>query len=81
MLKHWLRVVKPGGILCFTHKSSVWPLWEDEQQNLEENEKQWKKVWVHPGLPYLPSLKPDGVSVCRELVRIYIYRKSTAAAL
>ena len=56
VLSYWLEVVKPGGIICFTVKSSMWEGWEPEHQKLVK-EGYWKEVWIHPGIPYLPNLK------------------------
>ena len=74
VFNYWLDVVKPGGIICFTVKESMWNDWEPTQQKLV-NEGCWQEVWIHPGIPYLPNLRADGANACRELVRIYIYRK------
>ena len=52
----------------------MWNDWEPTQQKLV-NEGCWQEVWIHPGIPYLPNLRADGANACRELVRIYIYRK------
>ena len=38
-------MAKPGGLLSFTHKTSVWPDWEEEQDRLEAAGL-WQKVWV-----------------------------------
>ena len=38
-------MAKPGGLLSFTHKTSVWPDWEVEQDRLEAAGL-WQKVWV-----------------------------------
>ena len=62
-------------MICFTVKTSMWDDWEAEQQKLV-NEGHWQEVWIHPGIPYLPSLRSDGTNACRDLVRIYIYRKA-----
>jgi hypothetical protein len=45
VLSLWLKVAKPGGLLSFTHKTSVWPDWEVEQDRLEAAGL-WQKVWV-----------------------------------
>ena len=45
VLSLWLKVAKPGGLLSFTHKTSVWPDWEEEQDRLEAAGL-WQKVWV-----------------------------------
>ena len=74
VLNHWLDVVKPGGIICFSVKNSLWEEWEPQQQKHVE-EGRWLEVWIHPGIPYLPSLKSDGTNACRDVVKIYIYRK------
>ena len=31
VLSYWLDVCKPGGIVVFTHKTSIWDEWEKEQ--------------------------------------------------
>lgn len=75
VLSHWLDVCKPGGIVVFTHKTSIWDEWEKEQHRLEAEEARWKKVWeLDPPIPYLPSLATnEGIS--KEMAKIYIYRK------
>ena len=75
VLYDWLDVVKPGGIIGFTHKTSVWPAWEPTQEKISA-EHRWTTLFIHPGIPYLPSLKV-GETNCQELVRIYFYRKNT----
>ena len=75
VLSLWLKVAKPGGLLSFTHKTSVWPDWEEEQDRLEEAGL-WKKIWVSNAIPYLPSLKEaGGDEPCTEMAKVYIYKK------
>ena len=75
VLELWLKVAKPGGLISFTHKTSVWPEWEPEQDRLE-TQAQWKKVWVSHPIPYLPSLKEQrGDEPCKEMAKVYIYKK------
>jgi len=70
-LEIWLKIMKPGGILCIVHKASVWPKWEGEQDRLAKN-KLWEKVWINEDpVPYLPSLTVTGTN----RAKIYIYRK------
>ena len=45
-LEIWMRIMKPGGILCIVHKTAVWPKWQDQQDKLVAN-KVWEKVWVN----------------------------------
>ena len=35
VLRDWLRLVRVGGLVGFTHKSAVWPLWEPMQQQVK----------------------------------------------
>ena len=68
-----MTVCRSGGLIAFTHKTSVWPKWEPDQDRLER-EGRWEKVWVlDPPLFYLPSLAAnDGKE---EYFKLYIYRK------
>ena len=75
VLNDWLEVVRPGGIICFTHKSSVLGGWEAEQEKIS-NANKWSTLFIHPGIPYLPSLQLGEAKNCKEIVRIYIYRKN-----
>ena len=74
VLKLWLRVAKPGALISFTHKTSVWPEWEKEQDEMEESAL-WKKLWISEPIPYLPSLKEDDTEPCEEMAKVYIYQK------
>ena len=75
VLRLWIRVAKRGGLLSFTHKTSVWADWEGEQDRLE-SEGLWQKVWVSHPIPYLPSLKEaGGDQPCQEMAKVYIYKK------
>ena len=75
VLRNWCEVVKPGGKVVYSVKTSLLLGWEEEAEKLEKVEKVWKLLWAHPGLPYLPNLRPDGSNACRELVKLYIYQK------
>ena len=69
----WLRVVKVGGVICFTVKSSKCQDWDPAIEALEV-EGRWKEMWSHPGIPYLPSINA-GEGLGSEMVKIYVYRK------
>ena len=71
MLNDWLRVLKPGGTVCVTHKSQVWEKWELAQEKLIESMK-WKKMWQSKDLFYLPSCEGEDVTT---RVRIYLFQK------
>jgi len=66
----WLRVTKPGAVITFTHKTSVWPIWEKLQEQLVKEGK-WELLWVSDELPYIQEVEEY------EEVRakIYAYRK------
>lgn len=74
VLKLWLKAAKKDALVSFTHKTSVWPEWESEQNKMEESAL-WTKVWVSDPIPYLPSLKEDDTEPCEEMAKVYIYRK------
>ncbi len=74
VLTEWIRVIRPGGILIFTHKSSIFEPWEQEQAKLEECGL-WRKQWVSREIPYLPSLMLEGKDNCTEMAKIYMYEK------
>ena len=44
-LELWLKITKPGGILCIVHKAAIWPKWQDQQDKLVAS-KAWEKVWI-----------------------------------
>jgi len=70
-IEHWLRIMKPGGVLCIVHKSGVWPKWQAEHDKLVST-KVWEKVWINEEpVPYLPSLNVTG----SDRAKIYIYKK------
>jgi len=70
-LELWLKITKPGGILCIVHKAAIWPKWQDQQDKLVTT-KAWEKVWMsEEPIPYLPSLSVPGT----DRAKIYIYRK------
>ena len=45
-LELWLKIMKPGGVICIVHKSAVWPKWQDQQDKLVAS-KAWEKVWIN----------------------------------
>jgi len=66
----WLRVTKPGAVITFTHKTSVWPIWEKLQEQLVKEGK-WELLWVSDELPYIQE-----VEKFRDVrAKIYAYRK------
>ena len=71
VILEWLRVVKKGGYIAFTHKSTVWYQWESLQQNLQ-NDKKWKHIWTSSDLFHQPSCSGEDASM---RVRVYIYQK------
>ena len=75
MLHYWLDIMKPGGILCIAHKSTVWDAYESEQNKMEEK-GEMKIVYVTSPFPNLPNLLPDGVNASREMVKIYVLQKA-----
>ena len=70
VLKDWIRVVKAGGYIAFTHKTNVWSKWEGHQKSLEEGQM-WKHVWTSQDLFYLPSCSGEEPST---RVRVYVYQ-------
>ena len=71
VLKDWIRVTKKNGLISFTHKTTIWPEWEPTQQILEDA-KEWKRIWISEPLHYLPSYQGYDLS---ERVKVYIYQK------
>jgi len=70
VLSEWRRIIRPGGLLIVTHKTTVWPAWEEVQDKMEE-QGQLKKINVSEPLPYLPNFTH---APSDETVRVYVYQ-------
>ena len=75
-MEDWIRVVRTGGLVVFTHQSPLWSHWEELQGQLEER-KIWKKIWVlEPPMLFLPGLKIGNQNAPnKELFKVYVYQK------
>ena len=67
----WLRLLKPDGIICFTHIDDVWKEWEPYQANLSVT-KAWKELRISRDMYFMPSCDRENTSV---RCRIYVYQK------
>mmetsp|Transcript_20125 Transcript_20125/g.47107 ORF Transcript_20125/g.47107 Transcript_20125/m.47107 type:complete len:224 (-) Transcript_20125:107-778(-) len=54
VLSEFCRIVKPGGLICYTNRSDKLEKWQSSQEALESASK-WKKVRISEALPYLPN--------------------------
>jgi hypothetical protein len=68
----WLRLLKPGGLAVFTHKTAVWKKWEPVQGSLVA-QGAWAEVSVSDELPYLPGF--DDNARDNERAKVYVYMK------
>lgn len=72
VLADWLRIVRVGGLVGFTHKTVVWPTWEPAQERLLD-EGAWSLVYMSDKLQYLPGY--DENARLNERAKIYFYRR------
>ena len=78
VLRDWCRVVKPNGLLIFTHKTAVWPSWEPLQARLVED-AWWNETEIWTDLNYLPGY--DDNARINERAKIYCYSKAERSLL
>ena len=71
VLKNWLAILKPGGIMTFTVTNNLWQNWRAHQDDLEKS-MQWKELWTSKDMFHLPSCKDEDVST---RVRLFMYQK------
>ena len=64
-------MVKKGGYIAFTLKSTFWYQWEALQQNLQ-NDQKWTHIWTSSDLFHQPSCSVEDESM---RVRVYVYQK------
>mmetsp|Transcript_104962 Transcript_104962/g.203160 ORF Transcript_104962/g.203160 Transcript_104962/m.203160 type:complete len:480 (+) Transcript_104962:60-1499(+) len=74
VLRDWLRVLRPGGALVFSHKTAVWATWEPQQIALVTCGAM-ALSWISEPLHYLPSLKDEAKADPGERAKVYVYRK------
>ena len=68
VLPDWARVVRPGGLVVFTHPTNITGRWEPRQEEMVVR-GEWEEVWVGR-VPYLPTSGDPGL----ENGKIYVYR-------
>jgi predicted TPR repeat methyltransferase len=54
VLSEFARVTKPGGLVCFTHRTDRIDEWRERQDGMVEDGT-WELVVETPPLPYLPN--------------------------
>lgn len=69
-LAEFVRVTKPGGFVCYTHRTDKADLWKLTEQELETT-GQWELIEAIGPLPYLPENPDYGDKV---EVMIYLFR-------
>eukprot|EP00746_Dinoflagellata_sp_MGD_P163790 gnl/MRDRNA2_/MRDRNA2_92020_c1_seq1.p1 gnl/MRDRNA2_/MRDRNA2_92020_c1~~gnl/MRDRNA2_/MRDRNA2_92020_c1_seq1.p1 ORF type:complete len:277 (-),score=68.65 gnl/MRDRNA2_/MRDRNA2_92020_c1_seq1:536-1366(-) len=76
-LREFLRVLKPGGIVCYTNRTDKLDQWAASEQKLID-EKSWELVERSERIPYLPFNKEFGKDT--EIV-ISVWRKTPEVAV
>lgn len=69
-LDEFCRVVKPGGLVLFTHRTDKVDQWTTRQERMEKD-RRWERVEISEPLPYLPGNPEYGEKV---KVIVHIYR-------
>lgn len=69
-LDEFCRVVKPGGLVIFTHRSYKVERWKAKHDQLVKDGK-WEKVEITEPLPYLPKNPEYGENI---KVIIHVFR-------
>jgi SAM-dependent methyltransferase len=64
VLAEFVRVVRPGGLICFTHRTDKIDVWRPEQARLVETGA-WALVHESEPLAYLPNHPEYGDSIRR----------------
>ena len=71
VLDDWIRLLKPGGFICFTHTNDVKVKWESYQTTLVTN-KRWKKIWKSCDMYFMPSCDKEDI---KTRATVYVYKK------
>lgn len=69
-LQEMIRVVRPGGVVAFTHRTDKVDAWRDAQGQLVA-EKKWELLHETQPMPYLPTNPEYGSKI---QVRIHMYK-------
>jgi SAM-dependent methyltransferase len=70
VLQEFVRIVRPGGFVCYSHRTDQQHLWAETEAALEGS-GQWQRVAQLGPLPYLPAHVEYADKV---LVVVYLYR-------
>lgn len=71
-LREFIRLVKPGGYICYTHRTDKLGQFQEEEAQLER-EGLWKLIEKQGPIPYLPKNPDYGDKI---QVVIYLFQKT-----
>jgi len=71
-LEEFVRVTKPGGLICYSNRTDKMKAFEEEEKRLEKEGK-WKELTKLGPIPYLPH-NPEYAEKIQAM--IYVYRVS-----
>jgi len=69
-MDEWLRIVKKGGLVAFTHVADIADAWKKHEKE-KEDLGQWERIWISDKLPYLPAVK----ITFWDYGKVHIYKK------
>ena len=72
VLEEFCRVVRPGGMVCFTHRTDKLELWRPLQTRMCDD-KFWEAVEITEPMDYLPShpeYGPQGIQMVLHVYRV-----------
>lgn len=79
VLDELCRVVRPGGLVLFTHRSDKVGLWQSKHEQLVADGK-WEQVEITEELPYLPN-NPEFGDTIKVIIHVFRICKKTSAEL
>jgi len=68
-LEEFVRVTKPGGVICYSNRTDKLDGFKDEEKRLEDEGK-WKEVAKLGPVPYLPN-NPDYADTVQAVIFVY----------